>query len=83
MGKGRENMGKVMVLMFFAAQVTTIGLKEKLYYLASDKMEGRLMASHDDTLASIFVADCFKKNKLTAPYGNSNNYFQAITADHV
>ena len=43
-------------------------------------MEGRLMASHGDTLASLFIADWFKKNKITAPYENGKGYFQAVTS---
>jgi len=58
---------------------STQSLKKNLYFLASDKMQGRLMASHGDTLASLFVADWFKKNKLVAPYEKGKSYFQAIT----
>ncbi len=61
-------------------QVSKDNLKHNLYYLASDQLEGRLMASHGDTLASIFIADWFLKNNVAAPYNNGKNYFQAITA---
>jgi hypothetical protein len=56
-------------------------LKTNLYYLSSDKLEGRLMASHGDTLASLFVADWFKKSQLQAPYNGDSSYFQTITAN--
>jgi hypothetical protein len=63
-----------------ASSISTESLRKNLYYLASDKMEGRLMASHGDTLASMFIADWFKRNKLFAPYQNGKNYFQPIIA---
>ncbi len=55
-------------------------LKKNLYYLAGDLMQGRLFASHGDTLASDFVAEQFKEYHLEAPYENGKNYFQTITA---
>jgi len=63
-----------------AAETSGADLKKNLYALASDKMEGRMMASHGDTLASLLVADVYKKNQLQAPYDGGRNYFQAITA---
>lgn len=53
-------------------------LKENLYYLASDKMEGRMFASHGDTLASLYIADWFKKCNLKPTYENGNSYFQTV-----
>lgn len=61
-----------------AKECSESSLKKNLYYLASDEMEGRMMASHGDTLASLFVAGEFKKAGLTAPY--HGNYFQSISA---
>jgi hypothetical protein len=55
-------------------------LKENLYYLASDKMEGRMFASHGDTLASLYIADWFKKCNLKPAYENGNSYFQTVIA---
>ncbi|MEO5984365.1 MAG: hypothetical protein ABIP80_02600, partial [Ferruginibacter sp.] len=63
-----------------AKQISTSKMKKNLYYLASDKLEGRLMASKGDTLASLFIAEEFKNAKLYAPYKNGKNYFQEITA---
>ncbi len=63
-----------------AQQTSTENLKNNLYYLASDPLESRLMASHGDTLASLFIADGFRINHLVAPYDNGKNYFQSITA---
>jgi hypothetical protein len=63
-----------------AKQISTSKMKKNLYYLASEKMEGRLMASKGDTLASLFIADEFKNAKLVAPYKNRKSYFQQITA---
>ena len=70
-------------ILKIASNVSTESLKKNLYYLASDQMEGRLMGSHGDTLASLFVAKWFKKNKLEAPYDHGRDYFQAISADKV
>lgn len=60
-------------------QIATDGLKKNLFYLASDKLEGRLMGSRGDTLASLFIADNFKANNLAAPYDNGKSYYQAVT----
>jgi hypothetical protein len=63
-----------------AKQASTSKMKKNLFFLASDKMEGRLMASKGDTLASLFIAGEFKNAQLYAPYKNGRNYFQEITA---
>jgi hypothetical protein len=63
-----------------AGEASTDRLKTNLYYLASDQLEGRLMASHGDTLASQFVAEVFGKAQLLAPYENGKSYFQAMAA---
>lgn len=55
-------------------------IKENLYYLASDKMEGRMFASHGDTLASVYIADWFKKYNIKPAYENGNSYFQTVIA---
>jgi hypothetical protein len=60
-----------------ASQISTEDLKRNLYHLASDKMEGRLMGSKGDTLASQFIAEHFKANNLKAPYKNKS-YYQAV-----
>jgi hypothetical protein len=63
-----------------AADCNTADLKKNLYYLASNKMRGRMMGSHEDTLAANYVAERFKQEGLTAPYQSGKSYFQAITA---
>jgi hypothetical protein len=63
-----------------AGEASTQRLKTNLYFLASDQLEGRLMASHGDTLASQFVADGFRKAHLLAPYDKGANYFQSVVA---
>jgi Peptidase family M28 len=63
-----------------AGEASTQRLKTNLYFLASDQLEGRLMASHGDTLASQLVADGFRQAHLLAPYDKGANYFQAMTA---
>jgi hypothetical protein len=59
-----------------AGEISTERLKNNLYYLASEKMEGRAMGSHGDTLASEYIAASFKESRLTGPY--NNDYYQAI-----
>ena len=66
-----------------AETISVDQLKTNLYYLASDLLQGRLFASHGDTLASEFVAKQFKKNNLVAPYDKGGNYYQAITAHKI
>lgn len=75
--------GQPQPIVKIAETVSVNQLKSNLYYLASDSMEGRLFASHGDTLASEFVAEQFKKYNLEAPYDNGNNYFQTITAHKI
>ncbi len=62
------------------ASVSTERLQQQLYYLASEQLEGRVMGSHGDTLASEYVARCFKDNHLAAPYNNGTSYYQTINA---
>jgi hypothetical protein len=59
---------------------STTSLKQNLYYLTSPALQGRLMASHGDTLASKYIAASFKANGLSAPYNKGRSYFQSITA---
>lgn len=66
-----------------AQQASTESLKKNLYYLASNEMQGRLIASRGDTLASLLVAKKFRDNKLTAPYNNGSSYFQDVKATRI
>jgi hypothetical protein len=61
-----------------ASGVSIERLKSNLYYLASEEMEGRVMGSHGDTLASKFIAKCFSDNNVAAPYSNGKSYYQPI-----
>ena len=63
-----------------ASTVSIERLKKNLYYLASEQLEGRVMGSRGDSLASDYVVNCFKENNLVAPYKNATSYFQTITA---
>src|SRR5687767_11901630 len=63
-----------------AKEASTTRLKESLYHLASEKMEGRLFATKSDTLASLYIADKFKEYGLKAPYDKGKSYFQAMVA---
>jgi hypothetical protein len=76
----REVLAQSPAIIQVASETSTEKLKTNLYYLASDQLEGRLMASHGDTLASLFVADAFRQAHLLAPYDNGANYFQAVAA---
>lgn len=61
--------------------VSTVSIewfKKNLYYLASNELEGRLMGSKGDTLASEYVINCFKENHLAAPYKNGTSFFQTV-----
>ena len=62
-----------------AKQASKSSLEKNLYSLASDKMEGRLMGSRGDSIASIFIADWFKQHNLKAPFENGKSYIQPIT----
>ena len=71
-------MAQQDAIIKIAAQTSTEDLKKNLYYLASEKMQGRLMGSRGDTLASEYVAQCFKANHIEAAYNNGTNYYQAV-----
>lgn len=72
--------GQKKQIQNIASTVSIERLKKNLYYLASEQLEGRVMGSHGDTLASEYVANCFKRNHLAAPYKNGTSYFQTIPA---
>lgn len=61
-----------------ARQCSQQNLKRDLYYLSSEKLEGRLIATKGDTLTSVFIAAAFAEAKLQAPYNGT--YFQAVAA---
>lgn len=71
-------MAQQEAILKIAAQTSKEDLKKNLYYLASEKLQGRLMGSHGDTLASEYVAQCFKANHIEAAYNNGSNYYQAV-----
>jgi hypothetical protein len=62
-----------------AKQASKTSLEKNLYALASDKMEGRLMGSHGDSIASTFIADWFKEHNVKAPFNNGKSYIQPVT----
>lgn len=70
--------GQNSVIKKISTQVSIPELKKNLYYLASDKLEGRLMATKGDTLASIFIANHFRRNKMVAPFENGRSYYQPV-----
>ncbi|RWY52292.1 M28 family metallopeptidase [Mucilaginibacter gilvus] len=59
---------------------STVNLKKNLYYLASSKLQGRLMGSRGDTLTAKYIAEWYKQNGVQAPYNKGLSYFQSITA---
>jgi hypothetical protein len=63
-----------------AKQTTVADLKTTLYYLASKELNGRRTSSRGDTLASLYVANSFKRNHLVAPY---KNYFQPVPVERI
>jgi hypothetical protein len=50
-----------------ARKVSSDDLKKNIYYLCNESLEGRMTATHGDTLASLYIADWFKKQNLKAP----------------
>jgi len=77
---GTASMAQQKTIQTIANTCSTARLKKNLYYLASAPLQGRLMGSHGDTLASEFVAASFKANGIAAPYGKGKSYYQPITA---
>jgi len=76
---GLNGFAQLKPIEKIAAACSTGDLKKNLYYLASPEMKGRLMGSHEDTLASLYIIDRFKQTGIKAPYQNGTSYFQAIT----
>ena len=72
--------GQKKQIQNIASTVSIERLKKNLYYLASEQLEGRVMGSRGDTLASEYVVNCFKENHLVAPYKNGTSYFQTVDA---
>jgi len=72
--------GQPKKIVNIASTVSEERLKKNLYYLASEELEGRVMGSYGDTLASEFIVNCFKENHLVAPYDNGKSYFQTVNA---
>ncbi|MEO6252385.1 MAG: M28 family peptidase [Ferruginibacter sp.] len=72
--------GQKKQIQNIASTVSIERLKKNLYYLASEQLEGRVMGSRGDTLASEYVVKCFKENNLAAPYKNGTSYFQTVNA---
>ena len=72
--------GQKKQIQNIASKVSIERLKKNLYYLASEQLEGRVMGSRGDTLASDYVVNCFKENHLVAPYKNGTSYFQTVNA---
>lgn len=70
--------GQKKKVQHIASTLSIDQIKKDLYYLASDKLEGRVMGSKGDTLASEYVGNCFRENRLIAPYNNGTNYFQTV-----
>lgn len=50
-------------------------IKSHVNYLASDRLEGRGTGSSGEKLSAEYIAEQFKKNKIT-PKGNHGGYFQ-------
>jgi hypothetical protein len=70
--------GQIKQIQTIASTVSKERLQKNLFYLASEALEGRVMGSHGDTLASEYVVNCFKENNVTAPYNNGTSYFQSV-----
>lgn len=51
--------------------------KSDIQYLASDQLQGRLTGSPGELKSSVYIADEFKKYKLT-PMGDSGSYLQGF-----
>jgi peptidase M28-like protein len=75
--------GQPPAIKKIAQQASKENLKSNLYYLAGDKLAGRLMGSAGDSLASLFIADWFSKNGLAAPYQNGKSYIQQIAVKRI
>nr|WP_294948020.1 M28 family peptidase [uncultured Mucilaginibacter sp.] len=72
-------MAQQKTIQNISESCNTSTLKKDLYYLASPKLQGRLMGSRGDTLAARYVAASFKANGVQAPYKSGKSYFQSIT----
>jgi aminopeptidase YwaD len=69
-----------IVFSVFSQNKETIkaNFKKDITFLASDALEGRLTGSEGELKSSMYIADEFKKIKLT-PKGDNNSYFQKFS----
>jgi hypothetical protein len=58
-------------------KATESRMKEGIYFLASDSLEGRLTSSKGELIAATYIANCFQKIGL-APKGDHGGYSQAF-----
>jgi hypothetical protein len=71
---------QITAIKNIARLCSTTELRNHVFKLASKEMQGRMFASHGDTLAARYIADWFKAENLTAPYDNGSSYYQTISA---
>lgn len=80
---GKTKRGGILVaLMLFttilSAQTSADNLKKHVYFLASEKLQGRGTGSTGEKLAGKYIAKQFKKYGLK-PKGDGNSYHQHVT----
>ena len=65
----------------FAKTITLEELKEHVYYLSSDEMEGRQSGSKGAEAAALYAANLFKENNLTGFFLGEEDYFQIFNME--
>ncbi|MBP7274377.1 MAG: M28 family peptidase [Saprospiraceae bacterium] len=71
------NKSDIEAAVEFSKSITADELKQHLFILASDSLEGRETGTVGNQKAGNYIAKQFKENGLT-PKGNNGNYFQNI-----
>ncbi|MBT8254648.1 MAG: peptidase M28, partial [Bacteroidia bacterium] len=67
-------------VMEYASTITINELKSHLYFLASDRFEGRSSGSNGQKLAAEFLKRYYTKESISAP--NGGDYFQSIPGSY-
>ncbi len=65
----------------YASSITAKELKEHLYIIASDEMQGRMTGSEGQKMAAKYLVDFYKKEGISGPLA-ADNYSQPIPASY-
>lgn len=72
------SLAQSTAILQVADEISMSDLKANVYKLAAPEMEGRQAGTRGDSVASVLIADWFKKQGLAAPYERGTSFFQSV-----